>query len=49
MTLDIMLSAFPAALPQSGTAAVILTVVSILLNLAVCFFGFRLFKLLVTI
>ena len=49
MTLDIMLSAFPAALPQSGTAAVILTVVSILLNLAVCFFGFRLFKVLVTI
>ena len=49
MTLDIMLSAFPAALPQSGTAAVILSAVSILLNLAVCFFGFRLFKVLVTI
>ena len=50
MHFDLLLSALPASgLPQSGAGVVVLTIVSILINLGVCFFGYKLFKVFVAI
>ena len=50
MHFDLLLSALPASgLPQSGAGVVVLAIVSILINLGVCFFGYKLFKVFVAI